>query len=66
VNCKLCGNPIRAGDRLYREETGWTEQRHGGGTHALRLRKLTGHLAHWICVERAVKGLTGQTGMFDN
>lgn len=66
MNCKLCGDPIKAGERVYREETGWTERRHGGGTHALRLRALTGQLAHWVCVERAVKGLTGQTGMFDN
>ena len=50
---------------MYREEIGWSEQRQGGGTHALRLRQVTGQLAHWVCVERAAKGLTGQTGIFD-
>ena len=65
MTCKLCGNPLRSGERLYREVTGWEEQRSGGGTHAVRLRALTGNLAHWVCVERAAKGLTGQTGIFD-
>ena len=66
MNCKICGQPIRDGERLYREVNGWEEKRARGGTNAVRLRSLTGQLAHWVCVERAATGLTGQGGLFDS
>ena len=65
LGCKLCGQPVQMGERLYREVTGWEEIRKQGGTNAVRLRRLTGDVAHWACVERAASGLTGQDSIFD-
>lgn len=52
ANCAICDEPVnvsRAG--FCREETGWSEVRDQGGTHALMQRQTTGRVAHMACVK---------------
>jgi len=51
IKCALCDAPI--GDsRIYHEVVGFERDRKQGGTNALRVRRRTGRVAHFFCVDR--------------
>ena len=58
VWCALCESEITSGDRAYQEVVGYEQRRAQGGTNALRLRRLTGRVAHAECVARASQGVS--------
>lgn len=55
--CELCGDRVLPTEQVYREVIGYEQHRAQGGTNALRLRKLTGRLAHRECVARASRSV---------
>lgn len=64
--CFLCPNDldIRA-DGVHQWVAGWVKNREGGGGHGISLPQREDKWAHRQCVEREVKGQTGQIGMFE-
>lgn len=54
--CFYCNEAVDSRDPdVYYEHTGWALRR-AKGLHALRLRKCTGHVAHYLCVEKEACG----------
>ena len=49
---------------VHQWTSGWVMQREDGGGHGISLPKREHRFAHRQCVERAVKGQTGQIGLF--
>jgi hypothetical protein len=61
--CATCGKVVLQGDRIHWEVLGWEAERRQGGTNALRLRQRTGAVAHTECIDKAVRGLSGQLSL---
>lgn len=60
--CPFCNLDVVPGEPYMQEESGWTKTRTGGGTNALRLRKITGRYAHALCVDAATLGVHPDQG----
>lgn len=54
--CTICGEKVSPTARVYREVSGYERHRQQGGTNALKLRRVTGRVAHAGCVDRAARG----------
>lgn len=51
TTCAICQQEIKSDDRVYQQVIGYEKRRQQGGTNALKLRELTGRVAHVHCVE---------------
>src|SRR4051812_13201542 len=64
--CEFCGREINTqANGIYQLTAGWVMQRAGGGGHGVSLPMRVNRWACGYCVEKAAKGLAGQTSMFD-
>ena len=63
--CEFCNEAVDAREEgVHQWTSGWVMQRGGGGGHGISLPERADRWAHRYCVEREIKGLTHQLGMF--
>jgi len=63
--CEFCRLELDTqADGVHQWTAGWVKNRGGGGGHGISLPQREPRWAHRQCVERAVKGNTGQIAMF--